>query len=123
MKCIIFSITLFMGLTLGSCNFRNHNDVSIQTEDSNNYLHFTANYPERKTEYVQNYIEKSLKEPRIFNSVSASKQVEIKLNDGTQFYLSYKPGYVSIDFNRDKNSVSSYFRLKNMMKGFGESLK
>ena len=118
----ILTICLLGCLLLGACNF-NRNDISIVTSDNENQLNFSANYPENRTAKAQLYVEKMFNEDRIFKSVSDVKTVEIKLVDGTRFQLSYEPGKVVIDFDRDKNSFASYKRMKAMIAGFGNAIK
>ncbi|RYG15925.1 MAG: hypothetical protein EOO07_14320, partial [Chitinophagaceae bacterium] len=109
MRKIIFGVAVVASLTFPACRF-NHSEgnISITTKDNADHLSFTANYPEHKTNATQNYVEDFFKEDRIFRSESDVKKVEIKLKDGSQFYLSYEPGYISINFDRDKNSYASY---------------
>lgn len=110
---------------LGACNnnSRSHQHTSITVKDHNSELSFKATYPDRQTVAAQSYIERSLQEERIFGSPQDVKKVEIKLNDGTQFYLTYEPGFISINFNRDDNSLTSYHRMRRMIDGFGKALK
>lgn len=124
MKKTLFTLALLASIALSACNFnRSTDNISLSTEDSQNKLSFTANYPEDKTGAIQGYIESYFKEDRIFKSVADAKKVDIKLQDGTQFYLNYEPGFISISFNRNKNSFSSYQRMKKMVAGFGKVLK
>ncbi len=117
-------MAIVASVALSACESRhNRNSNYIRIKDNENHLNFTANYPENKTTTAQQYIEKSFKEDRIFKSPSDVKKVEIRLSDGTQFYLNYEPGYLSIDFERDKNSFTSYNRMKRMIAGFGNAIK
>ncbi len=123
MKLIIV-LAIVASVALSACESKHdRNSNYIRVKDNENYLKFTANYPENKTEIAQRYIERSFKEDRIFNSISDVKKVEVRLVDGTHFYLNYEPGYLSIDFDRDKNSFNSYNRMKRMIAGFGNALK
>ncbi|HTM99152.1 MAG TPA: hypothetical protein VL088_10435 [Pedobacter sp.] len=125
MKTTILSIFLMGCLALGACtkNSGNRHHTSITVQDNRDELNFKANFPEEKTAIAQNYIERNLKEDRIFTSANDIKKVEIKLNDGTQFYLNYEPGFISINFDRDNNSFTAYNRMKNMIAGFGNAIK
>jgi len=124
MKKIVFGLALVASLALSACGFNHRNgSISMSTKDDADNLNFTAKYPENKTDATQSYIETFFKEDRIFSSVTDSKKVEIKLKDGTQFYLSYEPGLISINFDRDKNSNTSYTQMKKMISGFGNVLK
>ncbi len=106
-----------------ACKSHNGDNISISTKDTEGTLKFTANYPEQKTGATQAYIESYFKEDRIFKFVSDSKKIEIKLPDGTQFYLNYEPGFIEMNFDKGKNSFSSYSRMKKMIAGFGNALK
>ncbi|MEJ5994677.1 hypothetical protein WG904_09645 [Pedobacter sp. Du54] len=124
MKKIILTLAIVASAALSACKFNpTHNNISITTQDNPGHLNFTANYPENKTGATQTYMESFFKEDRIFKSVSDAKKVEVTLKDGTQFYLSYEPGFISINFDRDKNSYSSYLQMKKMISGFGNVLK
>lgn len=124
MKKIIITLAIAASVALSACKL-NHtsSNISITTQDNPGNLNFTANYPENKTEATQSYIESFFKEDRIFKSASDEKKVEIKLKDGTQFYLSYEPGFISINFDRAKNSFTSYTQMKKMIAGYGNVLK
>ncbi|SFG65526.1 hypothetical protein [Pedobacter insulae] len=125
MKRTILPICLLGCLALGACNLNpgNRHSISITTQDNGSDLNFKANFPENKTTIAQDYIESNLKETRIFSSLNDVKKVAIRLNDGTQFYIRYEPGFIAINFDRDKNSFSSYNRMKKMISGFGNAIK
>lgn len=125
MRIAIINICLIGCLALGACNSnsRSHHHTSITVKDNSSELNFKATYPERQTIAAQNYIERFLQEERIFGSPQDVKKVEIKLNDGTQFYLAYEPGFISINFDRDNNSSKAYHRMRRMIDGFGKALK
>jgi hypothetical protein len=125
MKTIKILICLIGCLLIGACNSnRSHNHhISITTKDSGNDLSFKADYPVNRTAAVQKYIEQSLKEERIFSSVSDVKKAEITLSDGSSFYLNYEPGFIAISFDRAKNSFAAYKQMKGMMAGFGKVIK
>ena len=115
---------MIASVALSACeSHHDRNSNYVRVKDNENHLEFTANYPKNKTAIAQQYIERSFKEKRIFNLVSDVKKVEIRLVDGTHFYLNYEPGYLSIDFERNKNSFTSYTRMKRMIDGFGNALK
>lgn len=125
MKTIIINIYLIGFLALIACNLNpgNNHNISITTKDNRSELSFKADYPTNRTAAVQKYIEQSLKEERIFSLVSDVKKVEITLTDGTWFYLNYEPGFISIRFDRAKNSFAAYNRMKSMIAGFGKAIK
>jgi hypothetical protein len=124
MKKTLFGLAIVTSLALSACGFSHRGgNISITTQDNPDNLNFKANYPEDKTGATQSYMETFLKEDRIFRSASDAKKVEIKLKNGMQFYLSYEPGFISIDFDRHKNSYTSYIQLKKMISGFGNALK
>ena len=124
MKRVLISLAVVASIAINACGFNHKSDhISISTKDNPGELNFTADYPEDKTAATQSYIENFFKEDRIFKSESDAKKVEIKLKDGTQFYLSYEPGFISINFDRDKNSFTSYTQMKKMISGFGNALK
>ncbi len=124
MKKLSIGLTVAVSLALSACSFSHKSEnISITTQDNRSDLNFTANYPVDKTGAIQTYMENFFKEDRIFKSVSDMKKAEIRLKDGTQFYLSCEPGFIGIDFNRDKNSFTSYTHMKKMIAGFGKALK
>jgi hypothetical protein len=125
MKIIKILVCLMGCLLVSACNLNraNNHHISITTKDNGSDLSFKADYPTNRTAAVQKYIEQSLKEERIFNSVSDVKKAEITLTDGTWFYLNYEPGFISINFDRAKNSFTAYNRMKTMIAGFGNVIK
>jgi hypothetical protein len=124
MRKMIIGLALVASLALSACGFDHRSgNISIANKDTEQNLSFTANYPEDRTGATHDYIESFFKEDRIFNSVTDAKKVEIKLADGTKFYLSYEPGFISINLDRDKNSATSYMQMKKMIAGFGNVLK
>lgn len=124
MKKIMITWATVASLALSACSFNHRsNNISITTQDRDNSLNFTANYPDDKTGAAQSYIESFFKEERIFISSADAKKAEISLKDGSHFYLTYEPGYIAINFDRNTNSYTSYTQLKKMIAGFGNALK
>ncbi|WP_199138737.1 hypothetical protein [Pedobacter sp. ASV12] len=122
MKRIYLMVALVAVLASG-CKFGGHADSqSISIRNTNEGYNFQASYPERKSKYVVDYVERTLKDDRIFDAAE-KKDAEIVLGDGSRFYLKAYPGYVEIDFKKNKNSFTSYQKLKELCAGVKDTLK
>lgn len=120
----LICVILVASLTLSACGFGYKNkNISITSKDNESSLDFKAHYPEDKTAIIQRYIESSFKEDRIFKSITDSKKVKIRLENGSQFYLNYEPGFIAINFDRESNSIIAYQQMKRMISGFANALK
>lgn len=116
---ITVALVVAFALCAFSCN-RQH--ISIRTNDTKDALVFTAHFPQERTAAVHKYVEACFKKQRIFTGEAFQKKTQLVLTDGTKFYLNHKPGFISIDLDRDKNSVASYDNVKKMIAGFGNVL-
>ncbi|TCC94367.1 hypothetical protein EZ428_06240 [Pedobacter frigiditerrae] len=123
MKKVHYLITL-ISATLFGCNFNGNNDnLSIGVKSTDAGYSFEASYPEKKTEKVVAYLEKTLGDDKIFTAPSDIKDEEVALGDSVKFYLKSSPGNIEIDFKKQHNSEASYVKLVNMCKGVKEVLK
>lgn len=109
-----------MGL---GCNFRDgSDDLSISVKNNEAGYNFEATYPERKTEKVVAYLEKELQNDELFTASSDIKNMDVVLADSTRFYLKSEPGFIVIDFKKQKNSFSSYQKMEKVCAGLKELL-
>ncbi len=110
--------------TLGfGCNFgvdSENQSISIKNNDVG--YNFEASYPKKKTEKVVAYIEETLKDDALFTAPSDVKNMDIVLPDSTKFYLKAEPGFIVIDFKKQKNSLTSYQKMEELCKGIKELL-
>lgn len=95
---------------------------SVSIRNNGRGYNFQATYPEEKAAKVVAYIEKTLKDDRIFAHVNSKKDADILLGDGTKFHLTAYPGYVEVDFKKENNSSSSYEKLKELCQGIKDTL-
>lgn len=122
MKRIYLMLALFAVWASG-CNIGNKsNSQSISITNSAEGYNFRASYPEGKSKSVVAYIEGALKDNRIFDA-GAKKNAEIVLGDGSRFFLKAYPGFIEIDFKKDKNSFTGYQKLKELCEGVKDTLK
>ena len=120
MKKIYFIMALAI-VAVSSCRFGGGSQsVSIRNNDRG--YNFQASYPEEKAAKVVAYIEKTLKDDRIFEHVNSKKDADILLGDGAKFHLTAYPGFVEIDFKKNNNSSSSYEKLKELCQGIKDTL-
>ncbi len=123
MKGLYLILTLLFS-TLGlSCNFKGGNDnLSISVKNNEEGYNFEASYPERKTDKVVAYLEKTLADETLFTASSDLKNTNVILADSTRFYLKAEPGFIVIDFKKQKNSMSSYQRMEKVCAGLKDVL-
>ncbi len=115
-------LALFAVLASG-CKFSGSADSqSISIRNTAEGYNFQASYPERKSKSVVDYVEGTLKDNRIFDAAE-KKDAEIVLGDGSRFYLKAYPGYIEIDFKKNKNSFTAYQKLKELCAGIKDTLK
>jgi len=116
---LIAACTILFG-----CNFNGNSDnLSISVKSTDADYSFEASYPEKKTEKVVAYLEKTLGDDKIFTAPSDIKDEEVALGDSVKFYLKSSPGNLEIDFKKQHNSEAAYAKLVEMCKGVKEVLK
>jgi hypothetical protein len=111
------SFCLFILIGLGSCS--KSGDLKVSVKDSESEYRFSANYDRSKTIAAQQTINRAVKPNRIFADHDDHVDKEIKLVDGTTFYLNSAPGNMEITFDKRTNNVHSY----EMIKKLGESVR
>ncbi|MFD0939232.1 hypothetical protein [Pedobacter boryungensis] len=103
---------------LFGCN-SNQSSQSISVKKTEAAYNFEASYPEKKTAKVISYIESTIKDD-LFSTVNSKHNAEVLLNDSTKFYLKAEPGFIIIDFKKQKNSITSYQKLEKLCMGIKE---
>jgi RNA polymerase sigma factor (sigma-70 family) len=83
---------------------------------SENELTITAKYPSQKTKKIQKLLGRQIGQDVFTNLVMDGI---ITLDDKTSFYMKLTKGKLKIEFDRKKNSIKAYQKMKE----FGEDLK
>ena len=118
MKKLIYSLTICLAVLGAGChNGRGH--LSINTTDSNTEFKFEAKYDEHKTRRLENYLDSALK-----NELPLDQDIDIfvNLNGSDKFNLKAKKGWLQINFDKRKNSLNGYMKVKQLAKGIGAKL-
>lgn len=123
MKALSLYLSILLTILGLGCNFRSASDnLSISVKNNDAGYNFEATYPERKTDKVVAYLEKALQDEQLFTAPSDIKNVNVVLPDSTAFYLKAEPGFIVIDFKKQKNSFSSYKKMEEVCAGLKELL-
>ena len=117
----IYLIVALLAVMASGCRLGDGTNQSIAVRSTDEAYNFKAVFPERKSKRVAEYIEDALKDERIFDK-GYKKDAEILLGDGRRFYIKSYPGFIEIDFKKDKNSFTSYQKLKDLCMGIKETL-
>jgi len=123
MKKSFLTLGLLITIFGFGCNFgadSENQSISIKNNDAG--YNFEASYPKGKTEKVVAYIEKTLNDDQFFTAPSDLKNMDVVLSDSTRFYLKAEPGFIVIDFKKQKNSFTSYKKMEELCQGLKELL-
>jgi hypothetical protein len=112
MKRFVLSILSFTVFTILSCN--KPDDLKLSVKDTDSQYKFSAQYDQRKTIAVQQYLNTRLKPNRIFSDHTEDVEKDIKLTDGTVFHLESSPGKLEIELEKKQNSSASYQNMREV---------
>ncbi len=110
-KQFVFIASILFLVTVFSSCFHDH-DISISVNDDDDVYRMRASFDEDQTRDVQRIINAHLHNSVSFNSEFV--ETNVRLDDGTSFYIKTRPGRVKIKFDRSENSEESCERLREM---------
>ncbi len=121
MKQISFAATcslLLLCFSL-SCTQFNHHNISLTVSENEQYYTLLASYNETRQYAADKCLDKYF--GKASNTLFVNTRIDgnISLDDGTDFYIRKKPGYLKIKFDKSKNSIACY----NTLKAFSNDLK
>ena len=105
---LIVAITV----ALSSC-FHDH-DISISVNDDDDVYRMRASFDEDLTADVQRVINKHLRQHHSASLVHVFTDKEIKLDDGTNFYIKTGPGRLKIKIDKSENPEEGCEDLREM---------
>ena len=111
---------LFSAVLFSSC-FHDH-DLHIRINDNDDVYRLRATYNEDLSDDVQRVINKHLRMHHSETLVGRYTDKEIRLQDGTYFYVKTGPGRLRIKIDRDENSEESCQELEAMCDEIKEML-
>jgi hypothetical protein len=92
----------------------NGDNVKISVNETVDVYKFSAEFNKSQSKKVQEYMDDFLNQHTFRN---AEIDADITLDDRTKFYAKVIPGEVKIKLNKDKNTVESYHKIKEMGEG------
>lgn len=121
MKKSITSLCILLLIAVSSC-LNKKNDISVTVSESGTIFKFSARFPEDKTARVEKIMAENLSPNTIMTGGTKHIDATITLDDKTNFYMKSEPGDLNIEFDRYKNTKSSYERIRNMCEEIKTSL-
>jgi len=112
---------LLPALTIISCGFPD-GSISIKHSQHSHYYEMTAKFSPDKTDEVDKYLNKELPSGNM-SFVNTEMDGEITLDDKTTFYIKKSPGYLHIKFDKEKNSVEAFSKVKSILEGINEVVR
>ncbi|RZK18466.1 MAG: hypothetical protein EOO86_10115 [Pedobacter sp.] len=118
MKKIIYAIMISLASFGYSCK-NGHNNLSLNTIDTNTDFKFIAKYDEDKTGKLEKYLDSALN-----NQFPLDENIDlfVNLSGKDKFNLKAKKGILEIDFDKRNSSLESYIKVKKMAKGIQKQL-
>jgi hypothetical protein len=119
-------IILFFALvviTLSSCRWYNHGNISINYSEWSHYYLMKAHFNKHKTRTVEEYMDEKIGDRSDMSFVNTRIDGQITLDDRTTFYIKKYPGFLEIKLDKDQNNFDSYQRVKAMCEGIKEVVK
>jgi hypothetical protein len=100
-----------------SCTQYDDNKISFTVSDSKHYYKILMHYNRSQSKDVDRYITRHFGRNNNISFINTVIDADLTLDDGTKFYMKKNPGYLSIKFNKDKNSQASLKEIKSLTEG------
>lgn len=109
---LVFSICI-------SCSHFDHHggNTHVSISESEDEYRMSAYFNENKMNKIYQYMDERLGDRNNFSFANSKIDATLTLDDRTTFYLKTSPGDLEIKFDKDRNSVESYNRVKKMCEG------
>jgi hypothetical protein len=118
MKKIIVFVTMI--IIVMACNSKG---TSIKINKTKHRHELVADYPGRKTKKLERYLNAALENgDDILLDEQAGTGKEIKLTNGTVFYLRYNPGKLEMEMLMEKNNATGHKFFDQITEGVKEAL-
>lgn len=92
----------------------NGDNINISVKETVEEYKFSAEFNKNQSKKVQEYMDDFLNQHTFRN---AEIDADMTLDDHTKFYVKTMPGEVKIKLNKEKNTVESYHKIKEMGEG------
>ena len=102
-----------------SCSRLGGHNINYDVSESGTYFTIHAKYDKQQSEEVDRFMDRYFDKHKNVSFTNTIIDATLTLDDGTNFYIKKQPGYLSIKFNKEKNSPAAY----RQMKLFSERLK
>ena len=102
-----------------SCSRSGGHNLNYEVSESGTYFTIRAKYDKQQSEEVDRFMDKYFDKHKNVSFTNTVINAILTLDDGTSFYIKKQPGYISIKFNKEKNSPAAYKQMKLL----GERLK
>ncbi len=112
MKNSIVLLCILLLVAFSSC-LHGKDDINISVSESGTLLKFSARFPKDKTTKVEKIMAENLSPNTIMTGGTKDIDATITLDDKTNFHMKSEPGDLNIEFDRYKNTKSSYERIRN----------
>jgi hypothetical protein len=106
---------------LMSCE-RHDGKTSITYKDKDDTYSMKAFFNSNRNKAVEYFMNEKIGNKNNLSFINTEMDAEMRLNDGTSFYLLKKPGHIEIKLDKAKNSPQAYFSVKSMCEEMKEVL-
>lgn len=117
MKKIILYIAMF--ITVMACN---KSSTSIKVNKTKERYELLAEYPAKKEQQLKRYLYSAFGKDSLLLNENVEAGKEIKLGNGTVFYLRYNPKKLEIEMLLEKNNQKGYQFFDEMARGVKKAL-
>jgi len=118
-RSLYFALFFSVVIALGSC-FHDH-DMSISINDDDDVYRMMATFERDQSGSVHRIINAHLHQHDM-SFDQGSVDTNVKLDDGTSFYIRTRPGRLKIKFDRSENTEESCKWLEEMCEEIKEEL-
>ncbi|WP_031527128.1 hypothetical protein [Dyadobacter crusticola] len=98
-----------------SCNRGHDDNLRIKVVDSDDTFEYSATFDPGRSVAVERFINSQIAPVHI--TADGDMEVTTTLSDKTIFDYEASPGKLTITLDKDRNSKTSYYRIKRMCEG------
>ncbi len=120
-KIVALFNALLAGITIVSCGFPG-GSISIKHSQYSHYYEMTAKFNPEKTTEVDKYLDKELSNGDM-SFINTRIDGEITLDDKATFYIKKSPGYLTIKFDKEKNTDEAYLKIRSVCEGINDVVR
>ncbi len=102
---------LFMLCFALSCS-QSGNHSNYKVSESERYYTIKAKYDESQSGKVDRFMTNYFEKDNNISFINTVIDADMKLDDGTKFYIKKQPGYIFIKFNKEENQPAAFRQIK-----------